>query len=81
MPDKDGFHTNTVEIHGRVYRWHFCLGADFDELVLDTPTSKEKHLRECKKRYATLKAKREAQNKRDAAKRLRSVNKLRKETH
>jgi hypothetical protein len=79
MPGVDGFHDAAFLHEGRMLIWHHCIGFDRDTLVSDTPAGRAGHLREC--RAAAAKAKRDAERSRTAenARRLREINRLRKE--
>lgn len=79
MPDKDGWHSCVTPVGDRLYRWHYCEGAERDELVLDTPTARREHERACLRRRKMTRQQQEADRKRANTDRLRELNRLRRE--
>jgi len=79
MPDKNGWHSCVTPVGDKLYRWHFCEGAERDELVLDTVTARKEHERACLRRRKETRKKAETERKRKNTDRLRELNRLRKE--
>jgi hypothetical protein len=78
MPDLHGWHTVTTVIESRVYRWHYCAGADRDTLVLDTPGERRQHQRACDQRQQIERERAERERLAAATERLRTINALRR---
>lgn len=77
MPDKNGWHSCATPVGNRLYRWHYCEGAERDELVPDTATARREHERACLRRPNMTRAQAERHRKRDTIARPREVNRRR----
>jgi len=55
MPDKNGWHDRAFVASDGVPRiWHYCRGANYDTLVVDTLEHRRAHERECMARQRKL---------------------------